>query len=458
MTSVQRTNWLLVSWCDPSNVVGIACVVPILINYFPFRYLSTARSENKVLKEKVKELEERCKTLAVENESLKAEVEIYRQEMGGSNDRSSSAGGGTTTSARAAGVGTSNEAMQDMDHFVKCGDGTFAKASEVMLERMHGISNPSCCSLSNDDTIIATGGADKNLALVQWGAALNAGKDVMNKVVRVECGAPVIAVDFARKPRSPFCAAGCMDGSVHVIHIETHSGLQVQKVAPGTIKHAKYVRTVAWSSTDNMLATSSADGSVQVHRIKWNGLDDNIRLENVETLNLSSPVESLCFHNDFLVCYVRGTPYLSYFDITNNFERTKHNLNQGPGNAGFSDHVSFCVMDMAPRGDYLALATDTSRNMIVEFNTCKQIRNLYGHQNDGFSQPKIAWSRNGHYLYGNTQDDSALIVWDIASANIVDRLEGHGNNIRDLYSSTTSDTIVTTSFDKQTRVWLAPLD
>lgn len=406
--------------------------------------------ENKVLKEKVKELEQRCKVLTVENEALKVEVEIYRSEVGGSGV----AAGGIKVGASAG--ETNNGAIQDLNHFVKCGDGTYVKTKEVLLDRLHGISNPSCCSLSKDDTILATGGADQNLALVQWGAALG-GKEVMDKVVRIECGAPVIAVDFARKPRSRFCAAGCMDGSVHVVHVETHSGLEAKEIAVGTIKHAKYVRTVAWSSNDDLLATSSADGCVQIHKVVWNGLDDDIKLERVETLILSAPVESLCFHKDFLVCYVRGTPFLSYFDITKDYELTKHNLNQGPGNAGFSDHVSFCVMDMAPFGDYLALATDMSRNMIIDFATGKQIRNLYGHQNDAFSQPKIAWSQNGQYLYGNTHDEASLVVWDIASSTIVDRLEGHGNNIRDLFSSSTSDTVVTTSFDKKTYIWLAPV-
>lgn len=400
----------------------------------------------------MKELEQRCKVLTVENEALKAEVEIYRNE-----------GDGSRSSVRSVshpgmlGGERSGDPIQDLDHFVKCGDGVYVRSKEVLLDKLHGNSNPSCCSLSNDDTMLATGGADNNIVLVQWGGALG-GKDIMEQVARVDCGAPVITVDFARKSRSPFCAAGCMDGSVHVVFIETHSGVEVKEVAQGTIKHSKYVRSVAWSPNENLLASSSADGCVQVHRVVWNGLDDNIHLERVETLNLSSIVEALCFHKDFLVCYVRGTPFLSYFNIAKDFELTKHNLNQGPGNAGFADHVSFCVMDMAPYGDYIALATDTSRNMILDFATGKQIRNLYGHQNDGFSQPKIAWSQNGKYLYGNTQDESTLVVWDIASATIVDRLKGHGNNVRDLFSSKLTDTVVTTSFDKKTHIWLTPMD
>jgi WD40 repeat protein len=109
-------------------------------------------------------------------------------------------------------------------------------------------------------------------------------------------------------------------------------------------------------------------------------------------------------------------------------------------------------------GKYLAAATDTSRNIIFESGTPRQIRNLYGHQNDGFSQPKIAWSSNGQYLFGNTQDDSGICVWDIASSSIVKRLDescnGHKGTVRDMFSSSFSDTVVTVSYDKSAKVWL----
>jgi len=433
-----------------------------------------ARTENAVLKEKVRELEQRCKVLTAENETLKAEVEIYRQEQ------QNEGGISTTTTddllllaaARKSQRGMTNNSEsvgQDLDHFIKAGDGTYTKSKEVLLDRLHGFSNPSCCSLSYDDTILATGGADQNLVLAQWGAV--AGSDPGNttatattdslkdKLVLFPCGAPVIAVDFARNKRSPFCVAGCMDGSVHVIHIETDCGiLKAKEISPGYIKHGKYVRTVVWVPDENIFASSSADGYIHIHQIVWNGWDENIHIEKVQTLNLSSPVESMCFHKNMLVCYVRGTPFLSYFNRMEDWKLTKQSLNSGPGYAaaGFDQHVSFCVMDISPWGEYLALATDTSRNIILEFHTGKQIRNLYGHKNDGFSQPKIGWSKNGQYIYGNTQDGSVMVIWDISTATIVDRLDGHENTIRDLYSSPNSDTVITTSFDKKTHIWLTP--
>lgn len=80
-----------------------------------------------------------------------------------------------------------------------------------------------------------------------------------------------------------------------------------------------------------------------------------------------------------------------------------------------------------------------------------------GHMNNDFSQPKIGWSYNGQYLFGNTQDESCLCVWDIASSSIVKRLDDHTNPIRALYSSPRSDTLVTTSFDKTTKIWMTPV-
>jgi WD40 repeat protein len=157
-------------------------------------------------------------------------------------------------------------------------------------------------------------------------------------------------------------------------------------------------------------------------------------------------------------------PYLQCYDISKEFQLRKINLNHGgkPAAAGTSledQHVSFTVMDMAlsPNGKYLALATDASRNMVVDIESGLHIRNLYGHQNDGYSNPKLAWSSNGQYILGNTQADASLCVWDIASSQLVQRYgDAHGQTIRDMCASTTTDILVTTSFDKKTLLWFGP--
>jgi WD40 repeat protein len=251
------------------------------------------------------------------------------------------------------------------------------------------------------------------------------------------------------------------DGSVHVIYYEKSGRtLNAHEVAKGTIKHGKYVRSLAWSPSENILATGSADGCIQIHKVVWNLIDPtDIVLEKIQNLQLSGPIESLCFREDQLCCYARGSPSLQCFDLQDNFAQQKINLNKGPGNAGFDDHVSFAVMDMSPYGkDYMALATDTSRNIIMDWKTGHHVRNLYGHKNDGYSQPRLAWSNNGQYIYGNSQTENVVCVWDVASSSIVDRLESHSNTIRDMHSSKLTDTLVTTSFDKKTQFWLSSTD
>jgi len=409
--------------------------------------LTSTRAENAILKDKVKKLEMKCRVLTVENESLKAEVEIYRKEA----SLSATSGVGSETSKQASLV------EDHSDHFVQAGNGVYAQKKEITLGNLHAGMNISSCALSNDDTILATGGADKTLALCQWGGAFS-GKDVVQEAIHLECDAPVISVNFAAKKRQPFVAAGCMDGSVKVWKYDTYEGLTAKEVGKGMIQHKRYVRNVVWAFDENLMASASADGVIQVHRVVWDGLSENVSLEKVETLNLLGPVEGLCFHREKLICYARGTPYLLYFDVKENFKQSKINLNKGQAGyaAGFDEHVSFAVMDIAAHGDYLALATDTSRNIIMEFETGIQVRNLYGHKNDGFSQPKIAWSKNGQYIYGNTQEEAMVCVWDVSGSTIVQKLENvHTQAIRDLCSSHLTDTLVTTSFDKQTNLWFA---
>ena len=377
------------------------------------------------------------------------------------------------------------------DNFMRSGNGVYPCNPEVTLHRLHDNANILCCSLSPDDVILATGGADGKLALSTWGAACDesTAKRVVESATTLQCSAPVITVAFSGSYSMKCVAAGCMDGSVHVAAYElvTGKGLVLKAVTKIPIKHDKYCKKVAWNSnsaapmTPPLLATASADGTIKLHQVsvgtEYTTEDEttSIQLKTREMLNFEGGgVEAMCFVKDELCCYVRGKPYLNCFDTSkDDLAPRKINLNHGgrPVAAGTTledQHVSFAVMDMAPsppgiasssNSEYLALATDVSRNIILDFATGLQVRNLYGHQNDAFSNPKLAWSSNGQYLIGNTQEDSSLCVWDISSAKIVQRIQGEGGHvqtIRDMFASSSTDMLVTTSFDKQTKLWFAP--
>mmetsp|Transcript_32004 Transcript_32004/g.52867 ORF Transcript_32004/g.52867 Transcript_32004/m.52867 type:complete len:440 (+) Transcript_32004:102-1421(+) len=425
--------------------------------------LTSARLENAVLTAKVRELSVKVKELMIENQSLLVEVELYRKEAALPNFSSMALGG------------VSNDGMDvddgTTDDFVQSGNGLYPTDPAVTLQGLHeNNANPLCCALNHNDSILATGGANGTLTLCQWGGALaptpTAAATVVQQAVTVTCPGPVICVAFAGGADTPIVAAGCMDGSIVLVGFGSGIGgvgLQATVLTPTIeLKCTKYIKGLAWSPTAPILAAASADGTVVVLQVdvasSSNNNNNTVDVKVLRKLFLGGAApESICFAgSNNLVCYTRDTPYLSFFDLANDFQQTKINLNAANATGGFEEHVSFAVMDMAvsPNGKHLALATDTSRNIIIDAVTGKQLRNLYGHTNDSFSNPKIGWSSNGQYVFGNTQEGGALVVWDVASAEITTRLEGHKNPIRSLWSSPTSDTVVTTSFDKQTIVWL----
>ncbi|KAL7460071.1 hypothetical protein ACHAXS_000540 [Conticribra weissflogii] len=399
--------------------------------------LTSTREENRVLQAKVKELTVRVHELLAENQSLQAEVELYRREcalpsfskltLGGTDNDDNVVGGESKESF--------TDAMDDeRDDFVTSGNGLYPDDPAVTLPQIHGHSNPLCCVLHPDDSTLATGGADSFLNLYRWGSALAPGDEsafkAVNDAIKISCGAPVICASFAQVNQGrglPIVAAGCMDGSVRLVHcgldicgserILKPESVGREGVVNGInekgIRHGKYVKNVVWSPNAPIVATASADGTVQLTKVGnlesiMSDADDGntnlgtVSMEVVQSMHFDGPVESMCFldDGDTLCCYVRGTSYLSYFDLKNDCKQTKVSLNGGSAGTGcFDEHVSFSVLSLLPSpnngGKYLAAATDTSRNIILETRSERIVRNLYGHKNDGFSNPKIAWSSSG---------------------------------------------------------------
>ena len=88
----------------------------------------------------MKQLEEKCRNLTVENEALKAakealqvEVEMYRNETGGA-----------AISSTVIDGDSSDAACMDQ-HFVQSGDGTYPSQLAVSIARLHDISNCLTC-------------------------------------------------------------------------------------------------------------------------------------------------------------------------------------------------------------------------------------------------------------------------------------------------------------------------
>lgn len=240
--------------------------------------LSSARTENAVLRQKVDELTAQVRRLTIDKAALQAEVELYRSDAtvdddgaaaGGGNGRRRSRSRGarvvdgspghsaasttTTTMAVAhtphSGSGDPTDPSSDRGlHFVTSGhNGVVCSVPEVRLPDGHGTANPVCVTLSSDETAVISGGANGTLRITQWGAAavpaavdssaaVTAVTDTKNtttmaSVVPVQntatlsVSAPVICV--ATAPSSSLnlhvIAAGTMDGRVHLVVYESRA-------------------------------------------------------------------------------------------------------------------------------------------------------------------------------------------------------------------------------------------
>ena len=150
--------------------------------------LTSAREENKVLIAKVKDLTLRIHELQVENETLKAEVEAYRGDYLAATRSSSviptSSNDDDVGNCDVTGRASRNSGTTDgNDDFITSGNGMYPTDPAVTLHAIHGPSNPLCCTLHPDDTLLATGGADSNVRFCRWGSALAPGSQSAVKAV-----------------------------------------------------------------------------------------------------------------------------------------------------------------------------------------------------------------------------------------------------------------------------------
>lgn len=301
--------------------------------------LTSARGENKILQKKVDELKSRVRELSIENESLKAEVNIYRKEA----------------LSLSTGMNSLNMNGNEMDEsmesaceeFVKSGNGIFPSQVSATLQNLHGVSNPLCCVLHTNDGLMATGGADGSLVLTQWGMATaptpSAASDTVQAALRFRCDAPVLKVAFPQQKgagaldRLPVVAAGCMDGNVKLMQYDllskTVSALNVNVVGGASVmKHGKYVKDMAWSPNAPILATACAEGNLFLTKVNFPDEMGSVDVERLQTLHLPGDgIEALCFLNggDTLCCFSRGTSYISYFDLKDNCKQTRQSVNGG---------------------------------------------------------------------------------------------------------------------------------
>lgn len=321
----------------------------------------------------------------------------------------------------------------------------------------HPLSNIISCAFQHkqpdqpeDQLIVASGGVDKRVVLTN----LSTNQEIRS----ITLNAPILSLDFSvTKPH--LMLAGQMNGQVCLIDSNNQSPITERWIVNSNHDHTKYVTSVAFSPNSLYYVSASTDGTVAVYKrpdVESATQSDEFAATSEPAWSLHhkfeyrSAVESVAWYSDNLL-YVapREDNYVHVIDMDLKRETTKYNLN-----ASKDDHVSFSVMNMAfsPDRTLLALATDQHRLLVLASQSDIQVRNCYSLQNDGYSTPRLAWSKSGKLLY-ITQQNATVFVYDVSEGRQVTTLRGHEVNVRDIDTHHTQDALVSVSFDKTLKLW-----
>eukprot|EP01034_Spumella_vulgaris_P025000 gene25000-31403_t len=207
--------------------------------------------------------------------------------------------------------------------------------------------------------------------------------------------------------------------------------------------HTKYVVAVKFSADGEYLATASHDKSVNVyHRNATSGDFEKTKtiqfLHTPEALlfalnstpaatpssgedvdSSAVPVSTASLSKFELIIGLRGVGHLVYLD-SDSFEQRLVSLNENE----WDTHVSFTPLHLStsPDGKLLLIATDKSLHFVVKIGTSHRVRTLAGHCCGDYGKPSVAWDCTGGYIFCNSDEDSAVFVYSLASERVVDRL------------------------------------
>jgi len=312
------------------------------------------------------------------------------------------------------------------------GDGNYVKATKDSMDKIHP-SNILCVSFKKDEDskLLASGSTDKTIKITNYET-----HEVV-KQLSVHNGA-VIAMDFNPKFKN-LLVTGAMDGT-HAV-VDTESGKTIQSFSD----HLKYVVGVAWHPEGKMFATASHDHTANLYKSDENG--DSYHL--VQKFHFTNNVETLAFSKKgTLLIGARDDNYLHLVDL-NTMKDERFNMN-----AAKDDHVSFTPLDVSfsPDDEFILVSTDRDRLIMYHVGNSNPVRNFWGCNNDLYSQPRHAWHPSGKYVYSTSQDHK-IYCWEVATQNIVHKLEGHKSTVRDIQVHPFSNMLASCSFDKTIKLW-----
>ena len=305
---------------------------------------------------------------------------------------------------------------------------------------------------SPSTTLVASGGVDKVVKVTDTTTG-----DVVNAI---PVPGPILSMDFSRT-HPDWLLVGCMNGDVLLLDLT-----QTPPILMRAHDHSKYVIAVEFAPDGASFASASHDGTVAIYTRTVSPSTSSSSPPSPSSSNSASPqaapftlhhrleyrnaIETLTWLSPTLLCIApREDNYLHVIDAPARVEASKVNMNLTG-----DDHVSFSAMNIALSPDHtlLAVATDQHRLLILLAGTNIQVRNYWGLQNDGYSTPRVGWSRGGRYVYVS-QQDASVCVYDVSEGRNAGVLRGHDVNVRDVDVHPFQDLVATASFDRTVKLW-----
>ncbi|EWM29470.1 WD40-repeat-containing domain protein [Nannochloropsis gaditana] len=423
----------------------------------------------KTLHRKIHALEEENDLLAVENERLRAQEPL-------------SVVDGQSNVAPETGIGIFDLPI-NTTYLEECDGAKYITQELAEVEGVGGGLNPLCvriCTFPSlpasaapfipDTVLVAVGGVDKFLTLYRVETNGSPSEKVL---VLSGFGGPLLSLDFfAAGEEEGRLLVTCMDGSHSVVHFNKHRPVDAC-VVHARKDHEKHAVIGRWSRCGRLYATGGHDKAVHLYDSNGGGaLKSFYFLGNVEALafvdrpasgcgKVLKPLETgeaqtrgegglIACSRPFLIVASRNVAHLTYIDC-DSFEKHTVSLN----NALWDTHVSFSVLSLAvsPCQEFLLAATDKSRVILYRIGHNEQLRSLYGHRADEYSNPRVAWDRNGNYVYCSSQEGNELVGWSLASERVVVKLKGHRALVRDMTFDPASCLLASIAYDKTLRLW-----
>ncbi|KAK6203668.1 hypothetical protein LQW54_008874 [Pestalotiopsis sp. IQ-011] len=111
-------------------------------------------------------------------------------------------------------------------------------------------------------------------------------------------------------------------------------------------------------------------------------------------------------------------------------------------------------IDFSPDGKLLAVATENSKVLIysVPIDSDEPVNYVHG---DGSAILCVVFSYDGRTLATGSRD-GALLLWDVTSCTIRQRLQGHDGAVLDIEFSPDDQVLVSASSDRTLRIWDIP--